>query len=99
LTGLPGQFYFLKKSKRRHFSKKKPKVNRLQPDFLLDLAGSTHRVTLGFSFPYFFFNPALFQPRVPGRPAGPSFKTMDVKVPCKIAEVLQSYVIVGVGSV
>jgi hypothetical protein len=98
LTGLPGQFYFLKKSKRRRFSKKKPKVNGLQQDFLLDLAGSTHLVTLGFSFPYFFFNPALFQPRVPSRPARPGFKTMDVKVPCKIAEVLQSYVIVGVGS-
>jgi hypothetical protein len=44
-----------------------------------------NRVTLGFFFPYFFFNPARFQLRVNplGRPgpelirwAGPDFKTM-----------------------
>jgi len=29
------------------------------------------RVTLGFSFPCFFFNPARVQPQVPGRPAMP----------------------------
>jgi hypothetical protein len=37
------------------------------------------RVTSGFSFPYFYFNPARFQPRVgqvPGRPVGLGFKTM-----------------------
>jgi hypothetical protein len=41
------------------------------------LTGSTHRVsrvTPGFFFPRFFFNPAQFQPwigRVPGQPTGP----------------------------
>ena len=44
--------------------------------FWLGLAGSTRRVTPGFSFPCFFFNPARFQPRVPGRPVGPGFKTI-----------------------
>ena len=36
------------------------------------VATGSCRVTPGFSFPYFFFNPARFQPRVgwvPGRPA------------------------------
>jgi hypothetical protein len=28
-------------------------------------------VTPGFSFSYFFFNPARFQPRIPGRPVEP----------------------------
>jgi hypothetical protein len=30
-----------------------------------------NRVTLGFFFPYFFFNPARFQPRISGRPVKP----------------------------
>jgi len=49
------------KSKRRHFSKKKSQ--RVVTGFL---TGScrVNRVTPGFSFPYFFFNPARFQPRV-----------------------------------
>jgi hypothetical protein len=45
------------KSKRRRFSKKK--VNGLQPDFC-----RVSRVTPGFFFSYFFFNPARFQPRI-----------------------------------
>jgi hypothetical protein len=58
--GRPGQF-FLKKSKQRHFSKKKSQrvCNRV-------LTGSTcrvSRVTLGFSFLCFFFNPPPFRPR------------------------------------
>ena len=72
--------FFLKKSKRRRFSKKKSTgcnrvFDRVNP------LGHT-----GFFFLYFFFNPARFQPlvgRVPGRPgpgsicqAEPGFKTM-----------------------
>jgi len=38
--GRPGQFFFFK-SKRRHFRKKKTKVNGLQSGFLLSLAEST----------------------------------------------------------
>jgi hypothetical protein len=51
---------FKKKLKRHCFSKKKTKINGLQPDFV----GSTRRVTPGHDFFYFFFNPAWFQPRV-----------------------------------
>ena len=51
LSGRPSQFFF-KKSKRCCFNIKK-KVNGLQLGFV----ESTGRVTLGFFFPYFFFNP------------------------------------------
>jgi hypothetical protein len=57
--GRPGQFFFFK-SKRRRFSKKKNQ--RVFNRVLLGQPG--RRVTTGFSFPYFFFNPAWFQPRV-----------------------------------
>jgi hypothetical protein len=73
--GRPGQF-FLKKLKQRHFSKKKTKVNGFVTGSCR-VTGSTRRVcrvTPGFSFPYFFVNPAQFRPRVgrvPGRPARP----------------------------
>jgi hypothetical protein len=45
--------------------------NRVFDRVLLGQSG--HRVnwiTPGFSFPYYFFNPARFQPRVPGQLAG-----------------------------
>ena len=64
--------FFIKKSK-RHRLVKKTKVN----GFATGLAGSTRwviRVTPGFSFSHFFFNPPRFQPRVGrvlGRPTGP----------------------------
>jgi hypothetical protein len=63
LPGRPGQNFFLKKSKRRRFSYKKTK-NKSQR-----VAIGSCRVTPGFSFPCFFFNPARFQSRVdpPGR--------------------------------
>jgi hypothetical protein len=65
-------------------NKKKTKVNGFATESyrVSRVAGSTRqisRVTSGFLFPCFFFNPAWFQPRVgrvPGRPAGPGFKTM-----------------------
>jgi hypothetical protein len=61
---------FLKKSKRHCFSKKN-KSQRVATRFLTGsyrvnwIAGSTSRVTQGFSFPCFFFNLA-----------GPDFKTI-----------------------
>jgi hypothetical protein len=66
LTGSSGSFFYIKKLKQHHFSKK-TKVNGL------------NRVTPGFFFLYFFFNLTRFQPQidwVPDRPAGPGFKTM-----------------------
>jgi len=71
LTELAGLFFF--KSKRRRFSKKKQKKQKLT-GLQSGLAGSTRRITPGFSFPHFFFNSAQFQPRVgriPDRPARP----------------------------
>ena len=53
--------------------KKKNKSQRVATEFF-------YRVTLGFSFPYFFFNLARFQPRIDrvlGRPAESGFKTMQ----------------------
>jgi hypothetical protein len=74
LIGSPdrlGQFFFLK-SKRRCFSKKKKKVNGLQPSFWPGLAGSTGHI--GFFLPLFFLQPgpvpAPDRP-VPSQPAGP----------------------------
>jgi len=49
---LTGSIFFLKKSKRRRFSKKK-KVNRLQPSFLPGLAGSIGSRQI---FPYPIFS-------------------------------------------
>jgi hypothetical protein len=75
LTGSPWSILFFFNQNDVVLVKKKTKANGLQSG----LAGSTHRVTPGFSFPYFFLNPAWFQPRigrVPGRLAGPGFKTM-----------------------
>jgi hypothetical protein len=63
LTGSPGSISILKKSKQRRFSKKKTKVNGLQPGF----AGSTRRVsqvTPDHDFSYFFFNLTWFQQRI-----------------------------------
>ena len=77
--GRPGQVFL--KSKRRRFSKKKSQ--RVITGFLI---GSC-RVTPVFSFLYFFFTLAPFQPRVgrvPGRLAGPSFKTMHVTSFCRL---------------
>jgi hypothetical protein len=56
--GCPGQFFFLKKSKRRCFS-----IKKSQQGATSFLTGSC-RVTSGFSFPCFFFNPARFQLRI-----------------------------------
>ena len=74
------QFFFLNQNDVVLEKKnKKTKVNGFTTGSWSGLAGSTHRVTPGFSFSRFFFNPARFQPRVgqvPGRPAGPGFKTM-----------------------
>jgi hypothetical protein len=70
LTGSPGrlgQFVF-KKNQNDVVLLKKQKSTGLQPDL-----ERVSRVTPGFSFSRFFFNPAQFQPRVgrvPGRPAG-----------------------------
>jgi len=65
VTGSPGSILFFK-SKRCRFSKKnKTKVNGSQPGFWLGQLG--RRVNPpGFSFPYFFFNSAWFQPRAIG---------------------------------
>jgi len=74
LSNCPGQFYFFK-SKRRRFSKKTKKSQRVTTGFL---TGSC-LVTPGFSCLYFFFNPARFQSRVsqiPSWPIRPSFKTI-----------------------
>jgi hypothetical protein len=78
VTGL----VFFKKSKRRRFSKKK-KVNGFVIGSCRVNLRRVSRVTPGFSFPCFFFNPARFQPRV-GRvldpvigPGRPGFKTID----------------------
>jgi hypothetical protein len=68
LTGSPGGLgqFFLKNQNDIVLVKKN---QRVATGFL---TGSC-RVTPGFSFPYFFFNPAWFQTRVgrvPDRPAG-----------------------------
>jgi hypothetical protein len=90
LTGSPGfdrvagSIPILKKIQNDVVLVKKTKVNRLQPGFcrVIWVTGSTRwvgQVTPGHDFSYFFINPARFQPRVswvPGRPAGPGFKTM-----------------------
>jgi hypothetical protein len=60
VAGPVGSIFFLK-SKQHRFSKKKQKSMGLQPG---------RRVTPGFFFPRFFFNPAGFQPWVLGRPVG-----------------------------
>jgi hypothetical protein len=85
LTGSPGclgQFFF--KSKRRRFSKKKNKSQRVATGFLTGSC-QVNRVTPGFSFPYFFLQPGPIP--APGRPgpgsthlAGPDFKTMHFTV-------------------
>jgi hypothetical protein len=73
LTGLLCRLgQFLKKTKRRRFSKKnKTKANGLQPG---------DRVTLGFSFPYFFSTRLGFSPESAmsqaTRQAKPGFKTI-----------------------
>jgi len=63
LTRVNSNFFY--KSKLHCFGKKKYKlVNRLQLGFWPVLAGSTHRVNQVFNYPYYFINPARFQPRV-----------------------------------
>jgi hypothetical protein len=61
VTGSAGLVLFLKKLKRRHFSKKKKNKSQRVCN---RVAGPTRRVTPSFFFPRFFFNPARFQPRV-----------------------------------
>jgi len=79
LTGSPdqpGQFFFLNQND--VILVKKQKSTGLQPgrDWV---AGSTCRVTPGFSFPRFFFNLDRFQPRInPSSRAG--FKTTTRRV-------------------
>jgi hypothetical protein len=60
VSGHPGQFFFKKKLKRHRFSKK----NKKQKQKSTGCNRVFDRVTPGFSFLYFFFNPARFQPRV-----------------------------------
>jgi len=65
-----GRVIFFFKSKRRRFSKKK---NQKSTGLQLGL-DRVSRLTSGFFFPFFFFNPARFQPRVGwvlGQPTGP----------------------------
>ena len=61
VTGSSGSIFFLK-SKRRCFSKKKKKSTGCNQVFDRVLPGQPG--TSGFFFPYFFFNPARFQPRI-----------------------------------
>ena len=72
VAGPVGSILFFFKSKQRRFSKKNNKSQQV----CNRVAGSTRRVsrvTPGFFFPRFFFNPVGFQPRVcrvPDRPVG-----------------------------
>jgi len=67
--GRPGQFLFLKNSKRRHFSKK-TKVNELQPGFLPGFAGSTG--SLGQPGHHQVMAYAIFSSTRPGSSPGPT---------------------------
>jgi hypothetical protein len=65
LTGSPGQLsQFFFKSKQCYFSKKNKSQQVCNRVLLGQLGCWVSRVTPGFSFPYFFFNPARFQPRL-----------------------------------
>ena len=75
-SGWPGHNFF-KKNQNDAVLVKKTKINKSQSVCGRVLTGSyrVSRVTLGFSFFYFFFNPTRFQSRVDPT-AGPGFKTM-----------------------
>jgi hypothetical protein len=70
--GRPGQFLFLKKSKRRRFDKKK--INKLQSSFWPGFAGSSRQVILSHKLFLFFLQPGPVP--IPDRPAWSGFKTM-----------------------
>jgi hypothetical protein len=63
-------FYFKKNSKRRRFSKKKHKNQRVATGFLTGFF-QVSRVTPDHGVYYFFINPFQFQPQIPGRPTRP----------------------------
>ena len=74
--GRPGQVFFLKKSKRRRFSKKKQKSTGCNRVFDRVLPGQSNcnHIYIRFFISLFFLQLGLVP--APGRPARPGFKTM-----------------------